>query len=428
MTAVIIFAVACAGMVLSALYKPDIIIFKRKITTFWIAPFLGAILLLLLQIIDFDSIYAAVTELDTNPIEILVLFLCMSILSIFLDETGFFRYLAISVLKRAKHGQKTLFFSLYALVSVLTVFTSNDIIILTFTPFICYFAKNSDIDPVPFLIAEFVAANTWSMTLVIGNPTNIYLFSSMGISFWQYCATMILPTLFAGVVSLGLLYAIFYKKLNKPVSECLLSARIENKFLFIVGISHLTACILLLTVSEYIGIEMWLVSLLSCLSLFAWCLGYRLVTKKYSGLVKALKSAPWEVVPFILSMFVFVLALSKCGVTEKIAEILGDNIWSYGYASFFASNLINNIPMSVLFSDIIANAPLTISKGVSFAAVIGSNIGAFLTPLGALAGIMWLSLLKKHNVKFSFIKFLGFGAAIALPTMTAALFGLYLVI
>jgi len=120
--------------------------------------------------------------------------------------------------------------------------------------------------------------------------------------------------------------------------------------------------------------------------------------------------------------------LSKCGVTEKIAEILGDNIWSYGYASFFASNLINNIPMSVLFSDIIANAPLTISKGVSFAAVIGSNIGAFLTPLGALAGIMWLSLLKKHNVKFSFIKFLGFGAAIALPTMTAALFGLYLVI
>lgn len=426
MTAVIIFAVACGGMTLCALAKPDITFKKRKITTFWIAPFIGAILLLLLKIASFEKIGVAMNGLETNPIEILILFLCMSMLSIFLDETGFFRYLAITVLAKAKSGQKKLFFSLYALVSVLTVFTSNDIIILTFTPFICYFAKNSDIDPIPFLFAEFVAANTWSMTLVIGNPTNIYLTSSIGITFWEYFESMWLPTLFAGVVSLVLLYVIFHKKLIKPVSVCALSARIENKFLFILAIVHLSVCILLLTISEYIGLEMWFISFLCLVSLVVWSFGYRIFTKKPSGIMKTLKSAPWEVVPFILSMFVFVLALSESNVTGKIAQILGENIWTYGYASFFASNLINNIPMSVLFGDVIAKAPLTISKYATLSAVIGSNIGAFLTPLGALAGIMWLSLLKKYNVKFSFASFLGYGTVIALPTMTAALFGLFL--
>ncbi|HPG91836.1 MAG TPA: ArsB/NhaD family transporter, partial [Clostridia bacterium] len=223
-----------------------------------------------------------------------------------------------------------------------------------------------------------------------------------------------------------LLYVIFYKKLTKPVFVCAMSAKIENKFLFIVAVLHLIVCILLLTISEYIGLEMWFISLLCFTSLVVWSFGYRIFTKKPSGIIKTLKSGPWEVAPFILSMFVFVLALSESNVTNKIAQILGENIWSYGYASLFASNLINNIPMSVLFGDVIAKAPLTISKYATLSAVIGSNIGAFLTPLGALAGIMWLSLLKKYNVKFSFANFLGYGVVIALPTMTAALFGLFL--
>ena len=82
-------------------------------------------------------------------------------------------------------------FSLRSLVSVLTVFTSNDIIVLTFTPFICHFAKSARIDPLPYLVSEFVAANTWSMALIIGNPTNIYLMSGTGISFLSYTAKMI---------------------------------------------------------------------------------------------------------------------------------------------------------------------------------------------------------------------------------------------
>ena len=141
----------------------------------------------------------------------------MTALSVFLDEMGFFKYLATLATKKAKANQFSLFLTLYLLVSVLTVFTSNDIVILTFTPFICYFAKNTKINPVPYLVAEFAAANTWSMMLIIGNPTNVYIASAAGIDFISYLAVMALPTVVAGLCSLGVLYLLFRKSLKKPL-------------------------------------------------------------------------------------------------------------------------------------------------------------------------------------------------------------------
>lgn len=61
----------------------------------------------------------------------------------------------------------------------------------------------------PYLFGEFVAANTWSMMLIIGNPTNIYLATANGIGFGTYTAHMLLPTLFAGITAFLLLLMIF---------------------------------------------------------------------------------------------------------------------------------------------------------------------------------------------------------------------------
>ena len=74
--------------------------------------------------------------------------------------------------------------------------------------------------------------------------------------------------------------------------------------------------------------------------------------------------------------------------------------------------------MSVLFSKILSFGGTT---GQIYATIIGSNIGAFLTPIGALAGIMWLNLLKKNKVKLSTIKFVLFGSLIGIPALAAAL-------
>ncbi len=212
MTNIIIFAATCLAMILSVLFFPKIKLGKLQIDSYWVVVLLGAAILLLCGQTDVRAIgLALIADTAVNPLKILVLFLCMAMLSVFLDELGFFRALAGFALRHAHSGQKRLFFSLYLMVAVLTVFTSNDIIILSFTPFICYFAREAKIDPLPYLAAEFVAANTWSMLLIIGNPTNIYLATAFGIDFISYFLVTALPTLAAGGVSLLLLFLLFRK-------------------------------------------------------------------------------------------------------------------------------------------------------------------------------------------------------------------------
>ncbi len=427
---IIICAVTCLLMILSVLFFPKIKLGKIKLDTYWLITLLGAIVLLISGLADINSVWSNMTS-DTaiNPLKILVLFICMTGLSIFLDEVGFFRYLANATLKKAKNGQVKLFVYLYLIVSVLTVFTSNDVIVLSFTPFICYFAKNAKINPIPFLAGEFVAANTWSMTLIIGNPTNIYLASSAGIDFISYLKVMALPTLMAGGIAFLLLFLLFRKQLNKPIEPTYEDIKIEDKPLLIIGLSILIICTLLLAIGSYINLEMWLVTLISFASLIIITLIICLCRKqKPTILLNSLKRLPYELIPFILSMFVMIIALNDAGISKTIGDFFGADFatFKYGFASFFASNLINNIPMSVLFSSILSSQGANLSA--IYATIVGSNLGAFFSPIGALAGIMWSNMLNEHDLKFGYLSFLKIGVTIALPTLVVALLGLLIVL
>ena len=141
-------------------------------------------------------------------------------------------------------------------------------------------------------------------------------------------------------------------------------------------------------------------------------------------LSSAAKRVPWQFIPFVLSMFTIVLALSECGVTNALADLLslGDPVFVYGTASFLSANLVNNIPMSVLFAFILGSASPVSLMPALYASVLGSNICAIFTPIGALAGIMWMGILKETGVKFSYPVFVKYGLIIALPTLAAGLF------
>ena len=359
-----------------------------------------------------------VANSSINPIKILVIFITLTLISVFLDEIGFFKYLANATLKRAKGSQIKLFVSLYLIASVLTVFTSNDIIILTFTPFICFFCKNAKINPIPYLIAEFVAANTWSMFLIIGNPTNIYLATSLNITFFEYIKTMFLPTIGAGVTSFAILFALFYKKLKDNIEDPeVLDIKIQDKYLLIIGLTHLVLCIIGLSICSYVNIEMWIISLSAAVSLFICVSVYLLAThKKFKPVESTIKRAPLELIPFVLSMFVIVLALKHQGVTGKLFTLLSteyDGI-VYTLASALFANVLNNIPMSVLFSSILQEGA---SSSAIYGAIIGSNLGAILTPVGALAGIMWSNILRRCDVKYGFLSFIKYGMIIGVPAL-----------
>jgi arsenical pump membrane protein len=317
------------------------------------------------------------------------------------------------------------------MVSILTIFTSNDIVILTFTPFICYFCKNAKINPLPYLIAEFAAANTYSMMLIIGNPTNIYLASSSGIEFINYFEVMALPTLCAGAVELILIFFLFRKSLKTKVTVEETKVKITSKVDMLFGIIHLFTCLVLLIISSYISVDMWLVCILCALSLTVFIFMIHLIRGKNLKIIKkTTKRLPFNLVPFVISMFVIVLALNKQGVTDILFNFFGNDslIVKYGTTSFLASNLINNIPMSVLYSNIINFADAALQKRAIYSTIIGSNLGAFLTPVGALAGIMFTDLVHRQGVKFSFKSFVLYGSIISIPTLTTALGVLALII
>lgn len=427
---ILICSITCIIMILSVLFFPKIKLGKISLDTYWIVTLIGVIILLASGQVNLKSVgNALIANNAINPLKILVLFISMTLLSIFLDELGFFRHLTGIVLKRANKGQLKLFIYLYILVSILTIFTSNDIIILSFTPFICYFAKNAKIDPTPYLAAEFVAANTWSILLIIGNPTNIYLASAYGIDFLSYIKYSILPTLFAGLVSFIIMFILFRNKLKAPIEGEAEEFEIKDKVSLWVGIIHLGICTLFLAISSYVGIEMWIVSIIAVGSLCISSIIISIVRKeKPQYLVGCLKRLPYQLVPFVLSMFIMIIALSDKGVTNAIGNLLGEKlpILTYGLTSFLSANLINNIPMSVLFSSIISSS--NVGLGGIFATIVGSNLGAIFTPIGALAGLMWSKILNEHNIKFGYLDFLKIGVIVTLPSLFAALGGLFILL
>ncbi len=422
---IVICLVTCLLMILAVLFFPKIPFGKIHLDSYWLVTLVGATILLCARLVEWKDVWQQLfADTPVNPLKILILFVSMTILSIFLDELGFFRHLANVTLKKAGANQTKLFLTLYAMVSVLTVFTSNDIIILSFTPFICYFAKNAKINPIPYLAAEFVAANTWSMALVIGNPTNIYLTGAAGVGFVEYLKIMLLPTMGAGIVAFAMLYLMFFKQLSRPIICQPDKTTIQDKFSLWVGIVHLAVTTIAMAIGSYVRLEMWLVSAVAVCSLALWSLAIALVRKQHpKTFLASLKRAPWQLAPFVLSMFVMIIALNTTGVTTKIANLFGQSapVWKYGLASFFASNVINNIPMSVLFSSILENVSQTTLSQAVFATVIGSNLGACLTPIGALAGIMWSSILRGHHLKFGYLQFLKIGVTVAIPSLLAAL-------
>lgn len=413
------------GMFLCILLFPSITIKGKKFDTFYLPILLIAIILLIFPFFDKKEFVEILTSNSKlNPVKILVLFISVSFISIVLDTSGFFSYIASIFINKYKTSQFKLFLILYLLISFLTIFTSNDIVILTFTPFIIYFAKKGNINPIPYLVMEFVAANTYSMLLIIGNPTNIYLSSIFDLTFVEYLKFMTLPVIINGIVSFSLLYLLFRKQLSKKIEIFdLEAANINNRFVCIVSLIHLGLATILLAVANYIDIEMWIISLSFMISLCTILIVYSFIKRNFSYIKEPIKRVPYNLIPFVLSMFTLISAVNSYGVFEKISTILGNNQYIYLITSTLACNILNNIPMTLAFGSILSN---TTQLQFIYATIIGSNIGAILTPVGALAGIMWMNLLKTNDIKYTFIQFAKNGTIIVLALLLSSSLALFI--
>lgn len=420
------------GMLICIFKFPSFKVGAHSFDTFYLPILFIALILLIFPIFDKKELFEIIfSNSKLNPLKILVLFISVSFISIVLDEGGFFSFVAIKFINKFKKSQYALFFSLYLLISILTIFTSNDIVILTFTPFILYFAKRGNINPIPFLVMEFVAANTYSMLLPIGNPTNVYLSSIYKLDFISYILKMLIPTIFIGITSIVVLLLIFKKDLNKKIEvfddkEVFL----KNKTICIVSLIHLSLTTILLVISNYINIEMWIIAAIFGLSLFIFMIFYSIIKKNHLYISQPFVRLPFSLIPFILSMFVIIQALESYDVFIYVSDLFNkinnDNIKEIVYllSSTISCNLVNNIPMTIAFGSILQNSD---NINLVYATIIGSNIGAILSPVGALAGIMWLRILKQNDVEYGFLKFLKNGSIITLFLIIAGSIALLIV-
>lgn len=398
-------------MILSLLFFPKIKVFNVQLDTYYIITLIGAILLIVLGKINLQEMKELFfNDKGMNPIKIIILFLSMAFLSIYLDKLGFFHYLANKAAMKFKKSQTSLFLALFILISILTVFTSNDIIILTFTPFICYFCKNTKINPVPYLIGEFFAANTLSMTLIIGNPTNIYIASNAGITFMEYFSKMFIIGLLASVLLCLILLVLFKKQLKEPIKPIEEKSKIDSKFLLVTGLIHLICCTVIMAISNYVNIEMYLVSLSFAFSLIIITIIYSIVKKIRTKIIfTSLHDLPISFVPFLISMVILISCLAKTDFIKDLSHMLEktNSPVLYGVSSFFLGNLLNNIPMSILYSEIFSSS--IVSTNTIYEVIAASNLCALFTPLGSLAGMMFISLIKQQKINFSFVKFIKYG-------------------
>ncbi len=424
----IIASLAIVLTFLCLLLFPKITIKGHDFSTFYWPSLLALLILLCTSLLPIQDYFSSLIKDTTmNPLEILLLFFGTAFISTVLDELGFFSYLASLAVKRAKDSQFALFIILYFLCAFLTMFTSNDIVIISFTPFILFFAKDAKINPIPYLFCEFVAANTWSMMFIFGNPTNVYLSSFFSLDFVSYFIRMWFPTLLAGLLSLGLLVLLFRKDLKEKMSVIATKEEIREPFVLYSALAILLLVTIFMAISSFFSLPMWIFACMGALLLMLLILTDSLFHKKKPVLLwKASKRLPFTLAPFLLSMFGIVMALSNEGISLEIGNFLSQfqPMWSYGLSSFFLANLMNNLPMSIFFADLLSLVPY--NELALFATIISSNLGAILTPIGALAGIMWMRILKEHDLNFSFGKFTLYGMAISIPTLLIAFLSLLL--
>lgn len=284
------------------------------------------------------------------------------------------------------------------------------------------------INPLPYLIMEFVTANTYSMLLPIGNPTNIYLSTYFHISFHEYISHMFFPTIVAGLVSFCVLLLLFHQHLKvKMTISYHEEIKIEHKNLLFIALIHLGVCLILLCIADFLHIEMYILSSIIAISLFLFLIIFSIFTKNRNELKNCFHKLPFTLIPFLLSMFVLVLSLNNAGIFNKIShyyEQISNSFhlrFHYGIGGLFVANILNNIPMSLAYSFIIHDIPLNSFSTNVFPSIIASNIGAYFTPIGSLAGMMWMDILKHKNVSYGFKDFLKYGSILAPITLLFSL-------
>ena len=354
-------------------------------------------------------------------------FIGIIILSLVLDEIGFFEWCALKMAKFSNGDGVKMFIYSILLGALVSALFANDGAALILTPILLAKMRILKLNMktiLAFLLAGGFISDSASLPFVFSNLTNIVTANYFNIGFAEYLLNMYLPFIVSVIITIIVLLIVLRKDIPKKVDIDLLKdadSVLKNKTLFYFSWIFLA----LLLVGYFIG-DAYDIPV----SVFA--LGGGLLFLLISTLSKTvepvhiIKNAPWQVVWFSLGLYIVVYGLKNAGLTDYLTVMLeslntqGDLIavLGTGFISAVLSAFMNNMPtimvMDIALKDIGNSAMI-------YANIIGCNLGPKMTPFGSLATLLWLHTLNQKGVKIGFWQYSKFGLIVTPPVLLVVL-------
>jgi arsenical pump membrane protein len=359
-------------------------------------------------------------------------FVAVILISLVLDEAGFFEWAALHVARWGRGRGRRLFIYLVLLGAAVAALFANDGAALILTPIVIAMLLALGFTPaatLAFVMAAGFIADTASLPLVVSNLVNIVSADYFDIGFGEYASVMLPVNLVSVGATLAVLLWFFRRDIPADYDITVLEdpgAAIVDRATFNAGWVVLALLLAGFFVLEGLGVPISAVAGAGALALLGVAAkGHRISTRK------VVREAPWQIVVFSLGMYLVVYGLRNNGLTDDLSRLLdwfaGHGLWAAtfgtGLLTAFLSSVMNNMPTVLVgaLSIDASQADGAVREAMIYANVIGSDLGPKFTPIGSLATLLWLHVLARKGIRITWGYYFKVGVILTLPVLLATL-------
>ena len=394
---------------------------------------LGAVIALVLGVVQLSDI-AVVWGIVWNAT---ATFVAVIIISLLLDEAGFFEWAALHVARWGGGRGRLLFAFIVLLGAAVSALFANDGAALILTPIVMAMLVALGFTPaatLAFVMAAGFIADTASLPLIVSNLVNIVSADFFKIGFDEYAAVMVPVNVASMLASLVVLMLYFRRGIPATYDVTQLkapSAAIKDRATFGAGWVVLVLLLVGFFGLEPLGVPVSAVAAVGAALLLAVAARGHVISTR-----KVLRGAPWQIVVFSLGMYLVVYGLRNAGLTDRIAGLLNifaqSGVWGAamgtGFLTALLSSVMNNMPTVLIgaLSIDASSATGVVKEAMIYANVIGCDLGPKITPIGSLATLLWLHVLAKKGTTIAWGYYFKVGIVLTVPVLFVTLAALAL--